>query len=116
MKKVQYLSGLHHKWYCVSDYTKIEPKAPGCYAIYIFDVEQISQELVYIGTANNLRSRLEHHPIKQLLYDLLEYPNVVYVKCKVMPDEDKRKNIESYLIKRLRPKYNKSGKVQEVSK
>ena len=93
-------------WFCVSDYTHVEPDEPGCYAIYIANIETHKKRLIYIGTAQNLRIRLKKHEIKKVLNALIEIPEVPYLKCKIIKDEFERKTLERKLINRLYPLAN----------
>jgi len=93
-------------WHCVSSYDHVIPSLPGCYAIYKYNLETSEKELVYIGTAINLKNRLNKHEIKKCLNALLSYPWCTYIKCRVMFNNDYRRRIEIKFIKRLNPKGN----------
>jgi hypothetical protein len=111
-------------WFCVTDFTNVEPNLPGFYAIYKLNVKTGVKKLLYIGTAMNLAKRLSSHEIKRTLYGILEYPEFVMVKCKIfessLPNrrslswyskdsqlQNERMRIESSLIRRLKPPLNK---------
>ena len=111
-------------WFYVSDFTRVEPEAPGFYAIYKMNLLTGNRNLLYIGTAVNVSKRLSNHEIKRTLYGLLEYPDVVMIKCKIFKSKlpnrrtlswydkksqlhNERRKHEADLIKRLRPPLNK---------
>jgi len=94
------------KWFCVSDYCHVVPNSPGCYAIFIFNIETLKKKLIYVGTAKNLKIRLAKHEIVKVLNALIEMPEIPYIMCKVIIDDSERKSTESRLIARLNPKAN----------
>lgn len=94
------------KWFCVTDYTNIIPEKPGVYAIYILNLNTKYKKLVYIGMAQNLYKRLQKHEVKKLLYNLIDYPNCIWIKCKIELNTNKRILLEKELIKKLKPQYN----------
>ena len=100
------------------------PNEPGFYAIYLQNFETSKSELVYIGTAKDLKKRIESHEIIRILGLLYEYPIHINVKCKIFKSklphrrsngwhnknsqlDNERHLIEAGLIKRLQPKLNK---------
>lgn len=93
-------------WHCVSDFVHIKPELPGCYAIYIFNIETKKQRLIYIGTAENLYRRLKKHEILKVLNTLIELPELPMIKCKIITNTEKRFYTEKWLIERLKPKAN----------
>jgi len=93
-------------WFCVSDFNLVEPDEPGCYAIYILNIKTYKKRLIYIGMAQNLRTRLARHEVKKVLRALIELPELTYVKCKIIRDNNKRKYTEKWLINRLNPPAN----------
>ena len=85
------------------------PLEPGNYAIYVCNVwEKEKPILMYIGTAQNLRRRLERHEIRKTLWALvgLSWYNHVIVKCCVVDEITERKARERKLIRRLSPPVN----------
>ena len=70
-------------WFCVTDFCHVPPNEPGFYAIYLQNLETFKSELVYIGTAKDLKKRIESHEIIRILGLLYEYPIHINVKCKV---------------------------------
>ena len=98
----------HHNfgWHCVTDYAHIIPEDPGVYAIYILNYVKKESRLIYIGMAVNLEKRLKKHEIRKVLNALLEYPEIPYIKVKVIQDYRKRFETERWLIDRLQPKAN----------
>ena len=99
-----------NKWYLINRYIGESqgftdyPEEPGNYAIYIVrNYLPLKTELVYIGTASNLKNRLYRHEIKRVLLSL-DYP--LLSKCKIIRDKEKRMKNESDLIKRLSPRIN----------
>lgn len=110
-------------WFCVTDYCHVPPDKPGFYAIYLQNLETNQSELVYIGTAKNLKRRLYGHEVVRMLNCLYEYPIHVNIKCRVFEPnllsrrtlgwhnkqdqaDNERLLIEANLIKRLQPKLN----------
>jgi len=96
----------YFRWYIATDYSHIIPELPGCYAFYILNYYTKRKRLIYIGTANNLYKRLKKHEIKKVLNALLEYPEIIFIKCKVILNEKIRLRTENWLINRLKPKTN----------
>jgi hypothetical protein len=118
------MDGYKKGWFCVTDFTYVEPNLPGFYAIYKLNVLTGTKKLLYIGTAINLAKRLSSHEIKRTLYGILEYPEFVMVKCKIFESKlpnrrslswyskdnqlrNERMKIESSLIRKLKPPLNK---------
>ena len=66
------------------------------------------KELIYIGTAVNLKIRLSKHPIILVARAFLNETsyNHIIVKCKIVSDTVKRKFLERSLINRIKPKVN----------
>ena len=95
------------KWFCVTDFTNAEPEKPGCYAIYTFNVLTSEKKLIYIGTAVNLYQRLKRHEVKRVLFALIDYPEFVYIKCRIEENTSLRKKLEVNLINKLKPKANR---------
>ena len=93
-------------WFCVSDFTYTEPKKPGVYAIYVLNYEKNIKKLIYIGTAQNLYTRLKKHEIKKVLNAILDPPEVPYIKCKIIMDIKNRFFTEVKLIRKLKPRGN----------
>jgi predicted GIY-YIG superfamily endonuclease len=93
-------------WHSVTDYSHIIPSYPGCYAIYKFNIKTLKSQLIYIGTAQNLKLRLAKHEIRKCLNALLEYPEITLIKCRIMLNDDYRKRTEIRLITKLKPKGN----------
>ena len=99
------LSKDYYKWYNSNDFSHIVPEQPGCYAIYTFDYYLTkTMKLIYIGTAVNLRARLQKHEVTKVLRALTD--DFVVVKCKVIMDKETRLSTEKKLIKKLKPKAN----------
>lgn len=94
------------KWHCVTSYDHITPREAGCYAIYKHNLETHRSELLYVGTAQNLYIRLKKHAVKAVLNNLLIYPEIVLIKCKIISNKFLRLKTEQWLIKRLKPKVN----------
>ena len=95
------------RWVTFQDHYKL-PTTAGCYAVYLDD------KLVYIGQAINLRRRfMNGHKFRQWRYSLsVSTPwgdGIALVK--VAPERlfGERLTLESRLIKRLRPRFNKQG-------
>lgn len=78
-----------HNWHCVTDYCHIIPDDPGCYAIYIFNYETKIQELIYIGTARNLKIRLAKHEVRKVLHALIFSSLLPMIKCKIIKEDRK---------------------------
>lgn len=91
-------------WLCVTTYDRATPSEPGCYAIYKFHYLTNEKHLLYIGTAQNIKKRLERHELKRLLYALLEPEWLVYIKCKVMLDRQYRIKTEKKFNKKIATK------------
>lgn len=111
-KKLDYLPATltkdYYKWYNSTDYSHIQPEAPGCYAIYLFDYYgDKSKQLIYIGTAVNLSRRLKRHEVIRVLRCLTD--KIILVKCKVIINDWERLYTEAMLINRLKPKANMVG-------
>ena len=96
----------YNKWFIANDYTSYIPDKSGCYAIYTFNITTKKRKLIYIGTAQNLYIRLRKHEVIRILNALIEYPNLIQIKCKVIKEEKTRIKLEKELIKRLQPKAN----------
>jgi len=96
----------YYKWFVATDFCHVIPKMPGCYAIYLFDLETKKWELFYIGTSKNLSLRLRKHPVARTLRALSDFPKVVAVKCKIITNETNRLQTEKKLIERLSPRVN----------
>lgn len=94
------------KWFCVTDYIETVPNCGGLYAIYVLNIETYKKKLIYIGIAKNLKIRLRKHEVKKVLNAIIEYPEIIYIKCRIEQNDVKRKKIERYLIDRLQPKAN----------
>jgi len=115
-------------WNTVSIFTYSIPSEPGFYAFYKLNVKTEQRKLLYIGTATNLKRRLGCHEIKRVLQSVLEYPEILSVKCKVfIPNKkyvrkgngyysieqmykNERLNHERLLIKKLKPLINNNLK------
>ena len=114
-------------WFCVTDFCHVIPKVAGFYAIYLLNLQTHNKELVYLGTASNLETRLKSHEVIRILRCLYEYPIHVDIKCKIFISKlphrrtigwfdkydqtnNERKIIEAKLINRLQPKLNKQGR------
>jgi excinuclease UvrABC nuclease subunit len=98
----------YYKWFIGNDYSKIIPKQPGCYAIYTYDYFNTKEKnLVYVGTASNLKARLIKHEIIRSLRSLSN--NFVVIKCKIIRNDGERLETEKKLIGRLQPKANRLG-------
>ena len=93
-------------WFCVTDFAQVVPEEPGCYAIYTLNAETEARKLIYVGTASNLAKRLKKHEVKRVLRALIEYPELISIKCKIIKDKDKRLKTEAMLINRLDPPAN----------
>jgi excinuclease UvrABC nuclease subunit len=95
-----------HTWHCVTDYTHIISQEPGCYAIYRFNLDTQKKQIIYIGTAKNLDKRLSKHPVVRVLRALIDFPDVVMIKCKTYLNKTQRILMEDKLINRIKPKAN----------
>ena len=79
------------------------PQYPGCYAMYIHNMVTKRMKLIYIGTASNLCNRLCNHPV----FDRkLSFPYETLAKIKII--NNGRLELEKKLIKRLKPRLNKT--------
>ena len=125
MSKDIFTAGIKVKngWFCITDYCHVPPDKPGFYAIYLQNLQTNNSELVYIGTAKNLKRRLNNHEVVRLLNRMYEYPIHVNIKCRVFEPnissrrtlgwynkqdqaDNERLLIEARLIKRLQPRLN----------
>ena len=88
------------------------PKESGNYAIYITKIglngRECLDELLYIGTACNLKNRLVTHEIRKALYGLLDFTEYtgICIKCCLVKNTKERKIREKNLIYRLKPRIN----------
>jgi excinuclease UvrABC nuclease subunit len=89
-------------WY--GEMVKVRKDAGGIYAV--FDKET---NLLYVGKAKNLRSRLKSHMYgvanSSVPRDRVYYINIIYVDSPM-----ERDIYETYLIYELKPQFNKSKK------
>jgi excinuclease UvrABC nuclease subunit len=89
------------------------PSGPGCYAV--FAVYNDGTQILYIGSAENLKTRLENgHRIELCRYrDFCKTPWGVFkhivVKCRVSKRYGDWLMIEARLIRRLQPPGNTRG-------
>lgn len=107
-----------NKWYLLNRYIGEEegytrlPQKPGNYAIYVINVYGQNKELLYIGTARNLKERLRSHEVLRGIHMLLDvcWLNLPFtttiIKLKVVNDRCLREEQERRLIRRLKPRGN----------
>jgi hypothetical protein len=88
-----------------------QPKTEGCYAIYLvpFNTKTLGYrfdkpKLVYIGTAKDLRKRLDNHPVRCRFGRPYHMRTT---KIRLICGKD-RFDLEKKLIKRLKPILNKA--------
>jgi excinuclease UvrABC nuclease subunit len=96
------------KWFCITDFNKVVLDKSGCYAIYKCNLETHKKELLYIGTSQNLKTRLNRnkHEIIRTLTALLDFPEMPYIKCRYINNFKQRLLLEKKLIEKLNPKAN----------
>jgi len=98
---------------------------PGVY--FLFDKEL---ELVYIGKAQNIRTRILQHttdnnngrlqiidkktPFKRVYSTCLPKGIVKYYSCLIEKDEEKRNYLETFLLYAIKTKFNRSDKIQAI--
>lgn len=85
-------------WYSPDTYSenfKPIPDAPG---VYYFDT--LDGEVLYVGSAKNLRKRHKGHEVKRLLNRIHRYIYFNFIET------TEYRKVEVDLIKTLRPKYN----------
>ncbi len=80
---------------------------PGLYALYLYRNNTFCTQLLYIGSARNVRKRLWSYA---KLYDLIKFfdkQNNMLIKYKYIDDNNSRKSWEKWLISRLNPPLNR---------
>lgn len=82
------------------------PNTAGCYALCTMNIETKEEKLRYIGTSINLGRRLRGHSVLNILYEMFEYPVLVFVRFKEIDENKLRLQTESNLIKQFNPEYN----------
>ena len=85
-------------WYSPNTYSENFKPIPETSGVYYFD--NLEGEVLYVGSAKNLRTRYKGHEVKRLLNRVFRY---VYFHFMETADY---KHVEVSLIKSLRPKYN----------
>lgn len=82
---------------------KMPPEKSGVYLLThtYFDDFGAHYEILYVGSAKNLKVRYDRHEVRRVLMQVYSYVQFYF------KEEINYKQIERYLIKTIQPKFNK---------
>ena len=66
-----------------------------------FEENRLNFEILYVGSAKNLKQRYKNHEVKKILCEIYNYIQFYFV------EEKNYREIEKTLIKTMQPKFNK---------
>lgn len=78
------------------------PSGGGVYIISTFSNEDLTCEILYIGSAKNIKNRVQGHEILRILAHFYEYLRINFKEC------EPYREVEKGLIRRYRPRFNKA--------
>ena len=85
---------------------KVLPEVSGVYVFYSINPDNYKTEILYAGSAVNLRRRISAHEITRVLRSLDRYNNYVFIRVHFCSTEEML-GLEKKLIKGLRPNINR---------
>lgn len=77
------------------------PDRPGVYVINHYDLDAHTNEILYIGSAKNIALRLRSHEVLRVISHFYYYTPISFMEC------TNYREVEKYLIKKYKPKFNK---------